>query len=71
MRENRYFLTTKNSFKTAVDLNKCKKQIRLPIIPYVTCAAISDLPFNVNAMDLSENCFFLSVINDFKKMLGI
>ena len=46
MKEKNSYIT----FATAVDLNKCHKQINLTISPY-TCAPISELPSDISIMD--------------------
>ena len=43
----------KNEFVTAVDLNKCLKQIKLPVYLY-TCAPILELPSNISTMVLDS-----------------
>ena len=42
---------TLRNFETAVDLNNCLKQIKVPISIH-TCAFISDLPSNLSITDL-------------------
>ena len=49
--ENRTFSTEKNRFATALDLNKCIKQIKLPILRR-TCAPFFEVPSNISTMYL-------------------
>ena len=47
--ENRSYFIFYLNLETSVELNKCLKQIKLPIELY-TCALFSELPSNISTM---------------------